>query len=215
MHGLHHHGSHHHGGTVAPPRATASVAVVVLCIGSLCGALMQSLVIPIQGELPALLSTSASNSSWAVTATLLAGAVSMPVTGRLADMYGKKRVLLATSLVLAAGSLVAALSSTLAPFLAGRVLQGMPLLSAMPRGAEPMGFYTKPAQRVPITSVRLAADVPASERVPIEVLRTDSASFAALVDAKRNRLDDFYRVPAGKVDVCSVSIPMREAKSSH
>jgi hypothetical protein len=83
--------------------------------------------------------------------------------------------------------------------IAGRVLQGMPLLSALPRGAEPMGFYTKPAQRVAITSVRLAADVPASERVPIEVLRTDSPTFAALIDAKRHGHSAFYPTPVGKL----------------
>jgi len=97
----------------------------------------------------------------------------------------------------------------------GRVLQGMEWLSGLPRGTGPLGFYEKPEQRITIRSVRLASDLPADERPKVEVLRTDSASFAALVDAKRNRLDDFYRVPAGKVDVCSVSIPVREAKSSH
>ena len=97
--------------------------------------------------------------------------------------------------------------------IAGRVLQGMPLLSALPRGAEPMGFYTKPAQRVPITSVRLAADVPASERVPIEVLRTDSPTFAALIDAKRHGHNAFYPTPVGKLDVCGIEAPVREVKA--
>lgn len=97
----------------------------------------------------------------------------------------------------------------------GRVLQGMPLLSALPRGAEPMGFYTKPSQRVPIRSVRLAADLPASERMPIEVLRTDSPTFAALIDAKRHGRSAFYPTPVGKLDVCGIEAPMREAKRSH
>ncbi|MCK5891859.1 MAG: MFS transporter [Aeromicrobium sp.] len=102
-----------------------SAVIAVLCLGSLSGALMQSLVIPIQSELPQLLNTDASSSSWAITATLLAAAVTMPVSGRLADMYGKKRVLVASAAVLAVGSLVAAMSSTLAPFLVGRALQGV------------------------------------------------------------------------------------------
>jgi cyclophilin family peptidyl-prolyl cis-trans isomerase len=97
----------------------------------------------------------------------------------------------------------------------GRVLQGMEYLSALPRGTGALGFYEKPEQRVTIRSVRLAADLPADERPNVEVLRTDSATFAALVDAKRNRLDDFYRIPVGKVDVCSVAIPVREAKPAH
>jgi cyclophilin family peptidyl-prolyl cis-trans isomerase len=95
---------------------------------------------------------------------------------------------------------------------AGRVLEGMPLLSGLPRGPEPMGFYTKPQQRVTIASVRLAADMPAKDRPAIQVLRTDSASFAALVEAKRNGHNAFYPKPAGKVDLCSIDVPVREAK---
>ncbi len=95
---------------------------------------------------------------------------------------------------------------------AGRVLEGMPLLSGLPRGPEPMGFYADPARRVAIESVRLAADIPAKQRPAIEVLRTDSASFAALVEAKRNGRNAFYAKPAGKVDLCSIDVPVREAK---
>lgn len=95
---------------------------------------------------------------------------------------------------------------------AGRVLEGMPLLSGLPRGPEPMGFYAKPQQRVTIASARLAADMPAKDRPAIQVLRTDSASFAALVEAKRNGHNAFYPKPAGKVDLCSIDVPVREAK---
>ena len=102
-----------------------SAIIAVLCLGSLSGALMQSLVIPIQSELPQLLDTDPGSASWAITATLLAAAVTMPVSGRLADMYGKKRVLVASAAILAVGSLVAAMASTLAPFLTGRALQGV------------------------------------------------------------------------------------------
>ena len=98
---------------------------------------------------------------------------------------------------------------------AGRVLEGMPLLSGLPRGPEPMGFYAKPQQRVTIESVRLAADMPAKDRPAIQVLRTDSASFAALVEAKRNGRNAFYPRPAGKVDLCSIDVPVREAKPAH
>ena len=94
--------------------------------------------------------------------------------------------------------------------IAGRVLQGMPLLSSLPRGSAPMGFYATPGQRVPIKSVHIAADVPAAQRVDIEVLRTDSATFAALVEAQRNRHDAFYQTSAGKVGLCDISVPVRE-----
>ena len=95
----------------------------------------------------------------------------------------------------------------------GRVLEGMPLLSGLPRGPGAMGFYTNPAQRTAIQSVQLAADLPPGQRPSIEVLRTDSATFATLVDAKRHRRDAFYAVPAGKVDLCNIDVPVRMAKT--
>ena len=91
----------------------------------------------------------------------------------------------------------------------GRVLEGMPLLSGLPRGDGPMGFYAKAEQRTPIVSVRLASDLEPAQRHPVQVLRTDSATFAALVESKRNRRDAFYTVPAGKVDLCSIEAPVR------
>jgi len=96
--------------------------------------------------------------------------------------------------------------------IAGRVIEGMELLSGLPRGPAPMGFYDKPAQRVTIESVRLAADLPEAQRAKVEVLRTDSPTFAALIESKRNRRDDFYRNPAGKIDLCSIGIPVRDTK---
>ncbi|MEW5836708.1 MAG: peptidylprolyl isomerase [Pseudomonadota bacterium] len=93
---------------------------------------------------------------------------------------------------------------------AGRVIEGMEYLSALPRGTGPLGFYEKAEQRTPIVSVRLAADLPPAERPKVEVLRTDSASFAKLIEAKRNRRDAFYTRPAGKIDLCSISVPTRD-----
>ncbi|GMU43333.1 MAG: hypothetical protein AMXMBFR25_13190 [Lysobacterales bacterium] len=92
---------------------------------------------------------------------------------------------------------------------AGRVLQGMELLSSLPRGPAPMGFHEKAEQRVPILRVRVAADLPEAERTHIEVLRSDTATFDALVESRRNRRDPWYKVPAGHIDVCSVPVPVR------
>jgi peptidylprolyl isomerase len=91
----------------------------------------------------------------------------------------------------------------------GRVVQGMELLSTLPRGSGALGFYEKPEQHVPITSIRLAADVPANERTNLEVLRTDTPTFTALIESRRNRRDDWYKRPAGYIDVCGVPIPVR------
>ncbi len=93
--------------------------------------------------------------------------------------------------------------------LVGRVLKGMELLSATPRGPAPMGFYTDPKLRTPILSIRRASDVPVAERTPIQVLRTDSKTFADTVEARRNRVDDFYKRPAGHIDLCNIPVPVR------
>ena len=91
----------------------------------------------------------------------------------------------------------------------GRVVKGMELLSVLPRGSGPLGFYEKPEQRVPIKSIRLASEVPAAERTPLQVLRTDTPTWDAQVEARRNRRDDWYLRPAGHIDLCNVPIPVR------
>lgn len=91
----------------------------------------------------------------------------------------------------------------------GRVIHGIEHLSALPRGPEPMGFYPRRALDTPILSVRLGSDVPADERLPLQLLRTDSASFSAATEARRNRRDAFYQRPAGHIDLCNVPLPVR------
>ncbi len=93
----------------------------------------------------------------------------------------------------------------------GRVVDGMELLSVVPRGPEPMGMYEDPARRVAITSIQLGSEVPADERSGLELLRTDSATFDAVTEARRNRRDDWYKRPAGHIDLCNVLLPTREA----
>ena len=93
----------------------------------------------------------------------------------------------------------------------GRVLRGMELLSSLPRGTGPLGFYEKPEQRVPVTSIRLAFEVPESERTNLEVLRTDTPLFTRYVEARRNRREEWFTTPAGHIDVCNIAIPVRDA----
>ncbi len=94
----------------------------------------------------------------------------------------------------------------------GRVVQGMELLSVIPRGPAPMGFYEKPELRTTIKSIKLASTVAESERTPLQLLRTDSKSFAEATEARRNRRDDFYKRPAGHIDLCNVPLPVRALK---
>lgn len=91
----------------------------------------------------------------------------------------------------------------------GRVLDGLPGLAALPRGTGALGFYKTPAERLPITGARLAADVPQAPRW--QVMRTDSPTFAALIAARANRREPFFLRPANGVDVCNVKIPVRRA----
>jgi peptidylprolyl isomerase len=94
--------------------------------------------------------------------------------------------------------------------LVGRVVKGMELLSAIPRGPDPMGFYEKPEQRTPILSIKLASDVPEAERTPLQLLRTDTQAFRDATEARRNRVDDFYQIGAGHIDLCNVPLPTRD-----
>jgi peptidylprolyl isomerase len=93
--------------------------------------------------------------------------------------------------------------------LLGRVVSGMDLMSAMPRGSGQLGRYEHAEQRVPIRSMRLAADVPPAQRTDLEVLRTDTPTFLGYIEARRSRHEEWFKVPAGHVDVCNVSIPTR------
>jgi peptidylprolyl isomerase len=91
----------------------------------------------------------------------------------------------------------------------GRVRAGIELLASLPRGSAELGFYATPAERTTIKSVRLASEMPAAARVRLEVLRTDTPTFAALVDSRRNRHDDWFVRPAGYIELCNVPLPVR------
>ncbi|HWZ62224.1 MAG TPA: peptidylprolyl isomerase [Steroidobacteraceae bacterium] len=93
--------------------------------------------------------------------------------------------------------------------LLGRVVRGMELLSVMPRGSGALGFYESAAERTPLRGLPLAGDLPESERTPLEVLRTDTQTFAAYVEARRNRHEEWFKVPAGRIDVCNIPVPAR------
>ncbi len=94
----------------------------------------------------------------------------------------------------------------------GKVMQGMELLSTLPRGTGALGFYEKAEERTPIKSVRIAADVPEAERTKLEVFRTDTASFQALVEAQRNRGGEWYKFAANHIELCNVPVPVRAQK---
>jgi len=93
--------------------------------------------------------------------------------------------------------------------LVGRVVAGMEQLSTLKRGTAALGYYEKPEERTVIHSLRLAADVPEAERSHLEIMRTDTRAFADLVESRRNRREEWYKVPAGRIDVCNVPLVVR------
>lgn len=107
--------------TRIPPQGAI---VAVLAVAGLASSFMYTLVVPIQAKLPELLNASREDTAWVVTATLLAAAVITPISGRLGDMYGKRRVVLALLAVLVVGSVISAVSQGIVGLIIGRALQG-------------------------------------------------------------------------------------------
>ena len=85
---------------------------------------MFTLVVPLQAELPQLLNSSREDTTWVVTITLLVAAVATPISGRLGDMYGKRRVVIVLLAILIVGSVIAAVSGSIIGVIIGRALQG-------------------------------------------------------------------------------------------
>ncbi|WP_373695058.1 MFS transporter [Actinomycetospora aeridis] len=110
--------------SAATPRRTPAF-VPVLALAGITVSLQQTLVVPLVPQFPRLLGAPPADTAWVVTATLLTAAVAVPIVGRLADMVGKRRMLLVCLAMLIAGSVVAALSTSLVPLVVGRALQGL------------------------------------------------------------------------------------------
>ncbi|MFD1310452.1 MFS transporter [Streptomyces sp. NPDC048448] len=123
-----------HTTTQQPARRTSTAVVPVLAFAGIVVAVMQTLLVPVIKDLPKLLGTAPSNATWVLTSTLLAGAVATPIMGRLGDLFGKRRMLLASLSVMVVGSLIAGFTSDLLVMIAGRALQGFAM------GAIPLGI---------------------------------------------------------------------------
>lgn len=96
-----------------------------------------------------------------------------------------------------------------------RVLQGMELLSSLPRGGGAMGFYDKAEQDTRIVKVERLADMPEATRPDVRVFRTDTPQWAEMIESRRNRQDAWYVHKAGAIDLCNITVPVRiEAKAA-
>ena len=93
--------------------------------------------------------------------------------------------------------------------LVGRVVQGIELISSLPRGTGNLGFYEKPEQYVAISAVRVAADLPVQQRTDLQVLRTDAPIFHDYLKSLRSRATDWFVEPTDRIELCNARIPVR------
>lgn len=95
--------------------------------------------------------------------------------------------------------------------LVGRVIEGMEHLSSLPRGKGALGFYgpDEVQKRTPILTVRVASDLAAEDQPKFEYLSTKGETFARYAEARANRRDPFFNVPAGGADICNIPVPIR------
>lgn len=106
-------------------RPSSGFVVGVLASAGIASSLTQTMVTPLIPELPRIFDTSAGNTAWIVTATLLAAAAVMPISGRLGDMFGKRKMILVLALPLILGGLICAFAPNVTVMIIGRALQGM------------------------------------------------------------------------------------------
>jgi MFS family permease len=112
---------------VAPDqqRRNHTLTFSVLVFGVAAYALLQSMVIPVLPTIQNQLHTSQNTVTWVVTGYLLSASVFTPLLGRLGDMVGKQRMLVATLIALAVGSLLAALATSITVMIVARLVQGI------------------------------------------------------------------------------------------
>lgn len=160
--------------------AHPGVVVAVACYCGIVVALTQTLIVPLVPLLPGLLGASASDTSWAVTVTLLAAAVTMPIAGRLGDMVGKRLMLVVSLGFLVLGSVLCAVSDSLAPVIIGRGLQGLAM------GAIALGISIMrdelPADRVGPAVARVSATLGVGGAIglPVSALIVEKADWHTL-----------------------------------
>ncbi|MEU3842788.1 MFS transporter [Streptomyces sp. NPDC028635] len=110
--------------TAGPRRAPDSVLILTLGLAAMVVSMMQTLVVPILGIIQNDLQATTANVSWVTTATLLSAAVFTPLLGRFGDQHGKKSTLVGVLVVMVAGSVLAATTTSLTWLIVGRVMQG-------------------------------------------------------------------------------------------
>ena len=162
----------------SPRRATLELVIVGL--GALAVSLAQSVLVPVLAILPARLHTSAGNVSWLLTSTLLVAAVSVPIMGRLGDMFGKRLMLLVALGALTLGSLITAMTDNIGLLILGRAIQGVSA-AAIPLGISLLAALM-PRERVGSSIALISAmlGVGGSLGLPLAGFVAEHADFHAL-----------------------------------
>src|SRR5213083_2193661 len=106
-------------------RVHPTVILAVLSLAGLAYAVLSSAVIPALPTIQHDLHATETGVTWLLTGFLLSASVGTAIIGRLGDMYGKERLLLWTLLVLAAGTLLGAVSNSLELLIVARIIQGV------------------------------------------------------------------------------------------
>lgn len=170
------------GAVVTPPagRAGQAVTLGLISVAGLLVSLTQSLLIPVLPRLTADLHTSVANAEWLLTSTLLTAAVAGPAAGRLADLYGKKKMLMACLAAFIAGSLLSALSGGLGLLIAARAITGLSL-AAIPLGISLVSAVLPPARaRVGIALISAMLGIGGALALPLAGLVAEHADYHIL-----------------------------------
>lgn len=163
--------------TSAIPTAPPRLLVAVLAFCGVVVALMQTLVVPLLPHIPELTGSTPTAASWLVTVTLLTGAVCTPLLGRIGDMYGKRRVLLASLGLLVLGSVLCAVSSHIGVLIAGRAFQGA-ALAVVPLGISIMRDELPPARVLPSVALMSSTlGIGAAIGLPVAALVVEHADW--------------------------------------
>lgn len=168
----------HESSTISPLRANFEIVAVGL--GALMAALAQTLILPVLPTIATDIDATATEAQWLLTATLLVAAITVPILGRLADIFGRRLVLLASLGALVVGSTVSALTSNPEVMIAGRAIAGLSSAS-IPLGISLLASVLPPERKASATALISAMlGVGGALGLPLAGLIADNADYHIL-----------------------------------
>lgn len=119
---------------------------VGLMLGMLVASISQTIVGPAMPRIVAELG-GMSHYSWVATAAMLVSAVTVPIVGKLSDLYGRRSFYLGGIVVFMVGSLIAGFATSFWMLVAARGVQGLGMGTLMPLSQTIIGDIIPPRQR--------------------------------------------------------------------